>query len=237
MPAQLYRGRHAPRSRLRPRRSRQRHADPRLSLLPNGNYVAAASPVTALFSGWTGAAWPAAITRDFARIAVTDIESQLVGVDRSDTAQGDPNLRVAALRNTAATPFLAMTDAAATPMTAAVATGAAAIAMSPVMDTDWGALAAPSLGSGAPAGRVDVHRARVARRGHAGRQYGGQPEDRRAMSRPEACRRMPGSASGRMVSIPRPVSASVRTGRGSSRCPGRAFIVTNLADGTAAPAN
>ena len=154
----------------------------RLSLLPNGNYVAAATPVTALFSGWIGAAWPAAITRDFARIAVTDIESQLVGVDRSDTAQGDPNLRVAALRNTAAAPFLATTDAAATPITAAVATGAAAIAMSPVMDTDWGALAAPSLGSGAlpDALAFTVH----ALRGEGARQAnGGQPEDRGAMSR------------------------------------------------------
>ena len=36
-------------------------------------------------TGWRGAAWPTNLTRDFARIAVTDIESDLVGSRASRT--------------------------------------------------------------------------------------------------------------------------------------------------------
>ena len=209
----------------------------RLSLLPNGNYVAAATPVTALFSGWTGAAWPAAITRDFARIAVTDIESHLVGVDRSATAQGDPNLRVAALRNTAATPFLATTDAAATPITAAVAAGAAAIAMSPVMDTDWGALAAPSLGNGAlpDALTFTVHGLRG-----EGTQAGNTVGNQKVVVRCPAGS-LPANAWIRVWPHGLDTTTGSRFrqdgGAGRADASGRAFIVTNLADGTAAPTN
>lgn len=121
---------------------------PRLAVLPNGRF--AAPPGATPFAGWTGSAWPAGLARDFVRIAVVDLESHLVGVGRDDAAQNDPRRRIAVLRNTAATPILSTADAAHASMLGTLSTGSPAQLMAPVLDTFWGSLTAPSLGSGTP---------------------------------------------------------------------------------------
>lgn len=118
----------------------------RLALLPNGTYTAPADATP--FAGWTGAGWPAAFDRDFARVALTDIESHLVGRTRAHTDQANPRLRVTAARNTAANPVLTSTDAVTARAMATLAAGDASL-MSPVLDSDWGATAPPaSFGTG-----------------------------------------------------------------------------------------
>lgn len=121
---------------------------PRIALLPNGRF--AAPPGATPFAGWTGSAWPAGLARDFVRIAMLDLESHLVGVGRDDAAQNDPRRRIAVLRNTAATPFLTTADAAHASMLSTLSAGSPAQLMAPVLDTFWGSLSAPTLGSGAP---------------------------------------------------------------------------------------
>ncbi|MFT3953289.1 MAG: hypothetical protein QM722_02435 [Piscinibacter sp.] len=121
---------------------------PRLAVLPNGRF--AAPPGATPFAGWTGGAWPAGLARDFLRIVVVDLESHLVGVDRSDSAQNDPRRRVTVLRNTATAPILTSADAAHAAMLNTLSAGSPAQLMAPVLDTFWGSLTAPSLGSGTP---------------------------------------------------------------------------------------
>lgn len=121
---------------------------PRLAVLPNGRF--AAPPGATPFAGWTGSAWPGGLTRDFMRIAVVDLESHLVGVGRSDAAQNDPRRRIAVLRNTAATPMSTTADAAHAALLGTLAAGSPAQLMAPVLDTFWGSVTPPSLGSGPP---------------------------------------------------------------------------------------
>jgi hypothetical protein len=210
---------------------------PRLAVLPNGAYGTAGAPGTAPFAGWSGAGFPAGLERDFARIAIADLESHLVGVDRSNATQNDPNLRVAVLRNTAATPFLATTDPAAAAVTATLAAGAAAVAMSPVADTDWGGLTAPSFGTGAlpDALAYTVH----ALRGE-GTPAGGTVEGQRVVIRFPAGS-LPASAWVRVWPHGLGTATGLRFrqngGGGRADASGRAFAVTALADGTAAPAD
>ncbi|MBL8702080.1 MAG: hypothetical protein JNK67_27095 [Alphaproteobacteria bacterium] len=120
---------------------------PRIGMLPNGPFGAPGA--VPLFNGWTGGAFPAALTRDFARIAVTDIEADLVGLTRSVASQADSDTRIVAAANTAAAPFLTTSDAATTQIMTTLRTGAVAVAMAPVMDVAWGAVAAPAFGAGA----------------------------------------------------------------------------------------
>lgn len=127
---------------------------PRLALLPNGRY--AAPPGATPFAGWTDSAWPAGLARDFARIAVVDLESHLVGIDRSDVAQNDPRQRVAVLRNTAAATIATNADAAHAALLAALSSGTPAQLMAPVLDTFWGALTPPALGSGTPPTTLNI---------------------------------------------------------------------------------
>ncbi|TXC62079.1 hypothetical protein FSC37_23170 [Piscinibacter aquaticus] len=119
---------------------------PRIAVLPNGRF--AAPPGATPFAGWTGASWPTGLARDFMRIAVVDLESHLVGVGRSDAAQNDPRRRIAVLRNTAGTPVLTTADAAHAAMMTALTSGSPAQLMAPVLDTLWGLLTPPPLGSG-----------------------------------------------------------------------------------------
>lgn len=121
---------------------------PRIAVLPGGRF--AAPPGATPFAGWTGSAWPAGLARDFMRIALVDLESHLVGVGRSDAAQNDPRRRIAVLRNTAATPVLTSADAAHAALLTTLSTGSPAQLTAPVLDTFWGSLAPPSLGSGTP---------------------------------------------------------------------------------------
>ena len=121
---------------------------PRIALLPNGRF--AAPPGVTPFAGWTGSAWPAGLARDFTRIVLVDLESHLVGIGRDDAAQNDPRRRIAVLRNTAATPILTTADAATAQLLGTLSAGSPAQLMAPVLDTFWGALTAPTLGSGTP---------------------------------------------------------------------------------------
>src|SRR5690606_20607793 len=79
----------------------------------------------------------------------------LVGAGRDDTAQADPRRRIAVLRNTAATPLLTTADAAHAALRGVLSTGAPAQLMAPVLDTFWGDLAPPTLGSGTPPATLD----------------------------------------------------------------------------------
>ena len=210
---------------------------PRLALLPNGSYGAGGAPGTAFFAGWTGSAWPAAITRDFARIAVADLESHLVGVDRSDTTQANATLRVTVARNTAATPFLATTDAATAQVTAALTAGASAVVVTPVADAAWGALGAPSLGSGALPDSLafTVHPLRG-----EGTAAGGTVAGQKVVVRFPAGK-LPANAWIRVWTQGLDTATGLRFrqdgGGARADASGRAFVVTAIPDGTAAPAN
>lgn len=135
---------------------------PRIGLLPTGPFGAPGA--VALFNGWTGGAFPAGLTRDFARIAVTDIEADLVGLTRSVATQADVDTRIVAAANTAAAPFFVTADAAANQVMTTLRNGAAAVAMAPVMDIGWGALAPAAFGAGARPETLDftVHAIRGA---------------------------------------------------------------------------
>jgi hypothetical protein len=119
---------------------------PRVALLPNGSY--AAPSAATLFAGWTASTWPSGLARDFVRIALFDLESHLVGVGRDDTAQNNPLRRVSVRRNIAAIPFAATADEANTALLAALSADSPAQLMAPVLDSHWGAITAPALGSG-----------------------------------------------------------------------------------------
>ena len=210
---------------------------PRLALLPNGTYAAGGAPGTALFSGWTAGTWPTTITRDFARIAVTDLESSLVGRDRSGANQGSTTLRVNVSRNTAGSPFLATTDAAATQVTAALSGGVAAIAVTPVADADWGGLAVPALGSGSPPASLTftVHALRGEGTASGG---GGSVEGQRIVVRfPAGSLPAGGWVRVWTQGLDTTTGQRFRQDGGGALADGtgRAFVVTALPDGTAAP--
>ncbi|MEL6424273.1 MAG: hypothetical protein AAFQ33_02345, partial [Pseudomonadota bacterium] len=110
---------------------------PRIAALPNGNYT---TPATATpFAGWTNTGTPFPMARDYMRVGVVDMESHTVGLTRADAAQADPRRRVTPQRNTSGAPVLFNTDAVNTAAMNALQAGASAIAMTPVMDTHWGA--------------------------------------------------------------------------------------------------
>jgi hypothetical protein len=130
----------------------------RVALLPGGTYQALNPPAGTvpantvnLFNGWTSGAapWTTTLMRDFARVAAVDVESHLIGLDRSDTVQSDPRRRVPVARNTAPTPFFTTADAAANQVMTTLRANAAAVAMAPIMDLDWGALTPAAFGAGA----------------------------------------------------------------------------------------
>lgn len=132
---------------------------PRLALLPFGSYGTIAAPDnrgTGVLASWASTA-AFALTRDFVRLAFVDVESHLVGLDRTDATQADANLRVTAQINTAATPFASTTDAAAAALLNVLTSGTAGTLMSPVLDATWGAtlpadLAEPADPDDAPVG-------------------------------------------------------------------------------------
>ena len=203
---------------------------PRIAVLPNGRF--AAPPGATPFAGWTGSAWPAGLARDFVRIALVDLESHLVGVGRDDAAQNDPRRRIAVLRNTAATPFLSTADAAHASMLGTLSAGSPAQLMAPVLDTFWGSLTAPSLGSGTPPATLafSVH----ALQGE-GTASGGTAANQRIVVR---ITDLPASAWVRIW----PKGLDTETGQhfrldggaGRADSTGRAFAVVPLPDGTAA---
>lgn len=122
---------------------------PRIALLPHTNYADPDTRGATLFDGWHGTspAWPATLNRDFARIAMLDIESHLVGLTRNNNVQASERTRINALRNTQANPFLTITDSATQRLLDVISNGDDALAMSPVMDHHWGALTQGSFGT------------------------------------------------------------------------------------------
>ena len=202
---------------------------PRIAVLPNGRF--AAPPGATPFAGWIGSAWPSGLARDFVRIALLDLESHLVGAGRDDAAQNDPRQRIAALRNTASTPILTTADAAHAAMLGTLAAGSSAQLMTPVLDTFWGALTPPSLGSGTPPATLafSVH----ALQGE-GTASGGTAANQRIVVRVTG---LPANAWVRIW----PKGLDTETGQhfrldgGAGRADGtgRAFAVVPLPDGTA----
>lgn len=119
----------------------------RLAPLPAGPYAPldTATP----FAGWSD---PAALARDFLRVAITDIEAMTVGIPRTvNTAQGDPRRRVSPARNTASTVFLPTMDAVASAIMARLDANEATVQfIAPELDRLWGPQTPATLGGGDP---------------------------------------------------------------------------------------
>lgn len=138
----LYTAGAAPAISMTPAPSPDNAPVPRLAALPLGNYapVATATP----FAGWTGAAFPSSITRDFMRLAFLDIEQHVVGLTRADSNQASARTRVTAARNLAAPAVLFDADTVNGALMNILNTGNAATAMAPVMDLLWGQVTPPA---------------------------------------------------------------------------------------------
>lgn len=131
---------------------------PRMAPLPNGPYapvpVAPTAASGALFSAWSTVTPAFALTRDYLRIAMLDVERCSVGRGREDSAQADPLTRLSPMQNSAGNPVLMNMDA----MTGAFMTtlsGGSSVAMAPVMDTHAGAATPVVAGATALPVRLD----------------------------------------------------------------------------------
>jgi len=109
---------------------------PRVALLPHGDYAAPAAAGSTLLSGWDGPAWPGTLDRDQARIAVVDIESHTIGVDRSAARQQEPTTSIEVRRNTGTNPVRTTIDGALDAVLAPLRTGSATTLMSPTLDAE-----------------------------------------------------------------------------------------------------
>jgi len=116
----------------------------RIAPLPAGPYTTFSDATP--FSGWQDAS---ALSRDFLRVAITDIERLTVGLGRdADTPQADTRLRVSPQRNTADPVFLANIDDVATKvMERFNDTDAAVSFIAPELDRLWGPQSSPILGN------------------------------------------------------------------------------------------
>lgn len=108
---------------------------PRAALLPHATYGASVQ-----FSAW-GSSWPSTLSRDFVRVAITDIEQLLTGLTRADQNQARITTRITAARNTTAAPFLTTTDPCSAQVMATLNPGTNPRVVSPTMDRYWGGLA------------------------------------------------------------------------------------------------
>lgn len=207
----------------------------RIALLPHGGYAAPATSGAALFAGWNGTAWPATLPRDFARVAMLDIEGHLVGLTRADSVQAAARTRVAALRNTAAGPFRSASDGSHQRLVDTLNAGAAARVVSPVIDAHWGALAVGSLGSGALPDTLDFSVRALAGEGTSA---GDTAADQRVVVEfpPGA---LPAGGWVRLWPHGLDTETGLRFrqdgGGGLADAGGRAFVVMAIPDGTAAP--
>lgn len=120
---------------------------PRIAALPLGTYVSPADSTP--FAGWSDSEFPQILARDFLRIAVLDVERHTIGLDRSDAAQANPRYRLAPAPNTASPAVLASGEDVTAAVMSAMAGGESAQFMTPVLDSLWGAVTPPVLGSGA----------------------------------------------------------------------------------------
>lgn len=211
---------------------------PRLAVLPNGAFADPASATP--FAGWTDAGDPFPLTRDFARVALIDIEAHLVGLTRADTVQQDPRRRVSAFRNTTANAMLLSTDTVATQAMTVLSNGASAIAMASVMDTRWGGRVPATLSSDpltAPA--FDVLNFTVHAIAGEGTQTGGTAADQRVVFKFDATTLPPDTwlriwPHGRDTTTGRRVRLD--GGAGLADSSGTALIVVPIPDGTASDA-
>lgn len=120
---------------------------PLVAPLPAGPYAAPASATP--FAGW---AVTGALTRDFLRVAVIDVERHLTGLSRvAGSAQADPRRRVTPGQNTANPLFLTSVDAVATEVMARfAAVGATVDLIAPELDRDYGPQPPAALSPGDP---------------------------------------------------------------------------------------
>ena len=116
----------------------------RIAPIPAGPYTtfAEASP----FAGWQSTN---ALSRDFLRVAITDIEYLTVGLHRDeDTPQADARLRVSPQRNTANPIFLhTIDDVATTVMERFNDTDSSVSFIAPALDQLWGPQSSPTIGN------------------------------------------------------------------------------------------
>lgn len=208
----------------------------RLALLPHGTYDAPATNGANLLAQWVDTGWDTVrLGRDFARLALVDVEQQLVGLDRTDPAQASERMRVEARRNNAATPYLSRIDLGTAEIMSILRNGSAASVMAPVMDHDWGALAPPTLGTEAPPERLEFEVRALAGEGN---ESGGVASDQRVVFILESTEHpLPPGAWVRIW----PHGLDTATGRrfpkdgggGLTDSAGRAHVVVPLPDGSA----
>jgi hypothetical protein len=209
---------------------------PRLAALPNGSYAAPASATP--FAGWTGSGWPAAITRDFLRVGILDIEQHIVGRSRSDQAQSGSRQRISPARNTAAAPLLLSSDAVSGQLMTTLTAGANAVAMSPVMDLLWGSVTTSSFGSDPLPDTLQytIH----ALAGEGTTSNGGSVADQRILVHFEAGA-LPANCWIRLWSHGLDTATGRRFrqdgGAGKADASGEAFVVLPIPDGAGAPAD
>jgi hypothetical protein len=120
---------------------------PRIAPLPAGPYTASDSATP--FAGWSA---PAALARDFLRVAITDVEAMTVGLPRTaGTRQADPRRRLTPARNIADPLFLPTSDAVASRvMDLFGATSATVQFIAPELDAFWGPQTSGTLAGGNP---------------------------------------------------------------------------------------
>ena len=207
---------------------------PRLAVLPLGNY---GDPATATpFAGWTGGGFPATITRDFARVAVLDLERHIVGLDRTDAAQADARRRISPARNTAANPVLATADAVTGAIMTALAAGGSAACMAPVMDRLWGQTTPAGFGADPLPDTLDFEVLPLA--GEGSTSPGGSAADQVVLAHFPAGA-LPANGWVRLWSHGLDTETGLRFrqdgGAGQADAAGEAFVVLPIPDGAAAP--
>lgn len=120
---------------------------PRLAPLPAGPYLPLDSATP--FAGWGASG---ALSRDFLRVALADLESLSVGLTRTaGTAQADPRRRVSPARNTAASVFLPTVDAVAREVMTRLSAATSTVQfLAPELDLHWGPQTTATIGGGNP---------------------------------------------------------------------------------------
>jgi len=117
----------------------------RIAPLPTGPYTTFSDATP--FAGWQDTT--SSLSRDFLRVAITDIERLTIGLGRDeDTPQADARLRVSPQRNTADPVFLTTIDAVSTAvMERFNDTDAEVSFIAPELDRLWGPQSSPILGN------------------------------------------------------------------------------------------
>ncbi|RKF19862.1 hypothetical protein DBZ36_05230 [Alginatibacterium sediminis] len=120
---------------------------PRLALLPNANYVELNSTRHNPIPLWHNSSLSDPLDRDFVRLALVDLEQQLVGLDRSNALQESASTRIEVRQNTKAEPFLHTADEVAQAIITNFSDDNPSTFVTPTLDLDWGPLPQVDLGS------------------------------------------------------------------------------------------